>query len=107
MFKTLQPAMITAHIDELKKEYLDQQIAALEYAISHRETWNKEPHIVWKSIHDTSVAWCKEFQIPLKSFSAFQSALGRPIEETARIRQTSSDSAGGSHTNSEDAVQPE
>lgn len=107
IFKNLQSATITMQINELKKEYLDQQIAALEYAISHREAWNKEPHLVWKSIHDTSVAWCKEFQIPLKSFSAFQTALGRPIEETARIRQTSSDSAGGSHTSLEDAVPPE
>jgi hypothetical protein len=94
--KSIFPTTAQNNIEMLKKEYLDQQIAALEYAISHRDEWNKEPHIIWKSIHDHSVAWCREFQMPLKSFSAFQAALG-PTPTPAEA----------SHTYSADADLPE
>ena len=60
------PDHIQVTIDTLKKEFLDQQVAALEYAISHKEEWNKDPNIVWKSIYTNSVNWCHEFNIPVK-----------------------------------------
>ena len=69
LFPELQ-AHIETDIEALKKEYLDQQIAALDYAISHRDEWNIMPNVIWNSIHDQSVAWCKQFQMPLKSFSS-------------------------------------
>ena len=53
-------------IEALKKEYLDQQVAALDYAISHKDEWNMAPAIVWKSINTNSIKWCHEFQIPIK-----------------------------------------
>ena len=69
VFPELQPH-IERDIETLKKEYLDQQVAALDYAISHRDEWNIMPNVIWNSIHDQSVAWCKQFQMPLKSFSS-------------------------------------
>ena len=100
------PPPINANIESLKKEYLDQQIAALEYAISHKNEWNTNPQVIWKSIYDQSVAWCREFQIPLKPFSAFQPALGNTIEQISQQRSINCQ-AEASHTYLEDADQPE
>ena len=63
------PAHILNDIEILKKEHLQQQIAALKYAISHKSEWNTNPQIIWKDIHDNSVQWCRQFQIPIKSKS--------------------------------------
>jgi hypothetical protein len=60
------PTHVMNNINSLKKEYLEQQVAALEYAISNKELWNKEPTVIWKSISEHSVNWCREFQIPIR-----------------------------------------
>lgn len=65
IFKKL-PDAIVQKIDILKKEYLDQQVAALEYAIAHKDPWNEDPVTIWKSINKHSIAWCIEFQMPLR-----------------------------------------
>ena len=62
------PSDIAEAFESLKKEYLDQQVASLDYAISHNEEWNKDPTVVWKSIHTNSIKWCNEFQIPFREF---------------------------------------
>ena len=62
------PSDTTEAFESLKKEYLDQQVASLDYAISHNEEWNKDPTVVWKSIHTNSMKWCNEFQIPFREF---------------------------------------
>jgi hypothetical protein len=67
-FDTL-PDTIRDDIDMLKKEFLDQQIAALKYTILHKEEWNSQPHLIWKAIKENSVAWCKQFQIPIRPTS--------------------------------------
>ena len=68
------PEHIQRDIDKIKKVHLDQQIAALEHAISSREEWNANPEKVWKMIGERSVHWCKQFQMPLTPFSGFRSA---------------------------------
>lgn len=63
------PTEINKDIQILKKEYLDQQVAALNYAISHKEEWNSKPEEIWKDIYHNSVLWCRQFQMPIKAFS--------------------------------------
>jgi 23S rRNA U2552 (ribose-2'-O)-methylase RlmE/FtsJ len=60
------PKHIENDIENLKKEYLDQQIAALDYAIKNKETWNNNPYKIWKAICAQSANWCSYFHIPLK-----------------------------------------
>ena len=60
------PEHCVVTLETLKKEYLDQQVAALDYAISHKDEWNMAPPIIWKSIYTNSIKWCHEFQIPIK-----------------------------------------
>ena len=64
---TKLPDDIIKSINDLKKEYLDQQVAALEYAISHKDPWNQDPVAIWKSINTHSIAWCLEFEMPLRT----------------------------------------
>jgi len=60
------PDSVQKDIESLKKEYLDQQIAALNYSIAHKEEWNAHPQVIWKAIRENSVQWCRQFQIPIK-----------------------------------------
>jgi len=60
------PESVEADMNNLQKEFLDQQIAALNYAISMKDQWNAEPQIIWKTIKDNSIHWCREFKIPVK-----------------------------------------
>ena len=90
------PPHIEKDIEGLKDEYLDQQIAALLYAIEHREEWNSDPKALWKSIHDQSINWCKQFQIPIRPFTGFgflhqgQLGQGNPAEDS-RMNQKDAD----------------
>jgi 23S rRNA U2552 (ribose-2'-O)-methylase RlmE/FtsJ len=61
------PENIENDLSTLKKEYLDQQVAALNYAISHKEEWNSNPNCIWKLIHENSLSWCQHFQMPIKT----------------------------------------
>ena len=63
------PLEIQTDIQNLKKEYLDQQVAALNYAIDHKEEWNSKPQEIWKDIYHNSVLWCRQFQMPIRAFS--------------------------------------
>jgi 23S rRNA U2552 (ribose-2'-O)-methylase RlmE/FtsJ len=60
------PKHIENDIAFLKQEYLDQQIAALDYAIKNKEKWNENPYRIWKAICGQSANWCSYFHIPLK-----------------------------------------
>lgn len=70
--KTLQsifasiPEAVDKDIYTLQKDFLDQQIAALKYSISHKEEWNARPQLIWKANKEKSIQWCKYFQIPIK-----------------------------------------
>jgi 23S rRNA U2552 (ribose-2'-O)-methylase RlmE/FtsJ len=68
---SILPLHIQADIATLEQEYLDQQIAALDNAIHSKEEWNRDPKRIWNLIHERSVSWCKQFQIPLKPFTGF------------------------------------
>jgi hypothetical protein len=65
------PQNVTDDLENLKKEYLDQQIAALQYTLSHKEEWNSNPNSIWKLIHDNSLSWCRYFQIPIRQISVY------------------------------------
>jgi len=67
------PPHIENDIRDLEQAYLDQQIAALNNAINNKEEWNKDPKRIWNLIHTRSINWCKQFKIPLKPFTGFQS----------------------------------
>jgi len=64
------PEEIETNINNLQKEYLDQQIAALNYTISKKDEWNANPQLIWKAIKENSSQWCKQFQIPTKTTGA-------------------------------------
>jgi len=63
------PEQVEKDIVELKKDFLVQQVDALQYAISKREEWNLEHLKKWKEIQDHSIHWCRQFQVPIKPFS--------------------------------------
>ena len=63
------PMHIERDINTLQMDHLDQQVAALHNAILQKDSWNKDPQAIWKLIHDRSIGWCKQFQIPLKPFT--------------------------------------
>lgn len=63
------PQSITEEIQDIKQEYLQQQIAALKYAITHKDDWNSNHQQVWSEIQKHSIAWCKQFYMPIKPFS--------------------------------------
>lgn len=86
------PLTIMNDIETLKKEYLDQQVAALNYAISHKKQWNDNPEEIWKDIYKYSVLWCRQFQMPIKAFAG-------PFIFPHQVE--------ASHMNLKDAVQPE
>ena len=68
IFTTL-PEHIVNDMNAMKKEYLDQQVNALKYAIEHKVEWNTPPFQQWKEIQENSIQWCKQFQMPIKPFS--------------------------------------
>jgi len=63
------PRHIISDIETIQREHLDRQIGALDHAIAKKSEWNGSPSVVWSAIHDMSVGWCKQFQIPLKPFT--------------------------------------
>ena len=62
------PLEIKETIDTLKRYYLNQQVAALNHAILHKDEWNKDPITIWNTIHTNSVQWCQEFKMPIRAF---------------------------------------
>jgi cap2 methyltransferase len=65
------PEELSSTLFSRKTEYLEQQIAAVEYAISNNESWNKDQFTIWKSIYEHSVQWCQEFKLPIKAGHQF------------------------------------
>ena len=63
------PESVKNDIQTLKNEYVEQQIDALKYAITHEDDWNKNSTIIWNEIHDNSLQWCRQFQMPIKPFT--------------------------------------
>ena len=57
---------IQGQLSKIHSDFLEKQIMALEYALKQKEEWNAHPDILWKSINEHSIAWCKAFSIPLK-----------------------------------------
>jgi len=62
------PSDIIEDISIIKNEHLQQQIAALKYAISNKVNWNLNYERQWADIKKHSIAWCKQFHMPLKNF---------------------------------------
>ena len=60
------PTELVEQVNTFRQEYLEQQVAALKYAISNRVEWNKNPEIIWNSIYNHSISWCQEFQMPIR-----------------------------------------
>ena len=60
------PSDIDQQVNTFRQEYLEQQVAALKYAILHKIEWNKTPDIIWNSIYNHSMSWCQEFQMPIR-----------------------------------------
>jgi len=58
------PKEISNDIYNLKQYFFDEQIAALRYAISHKDEWNFKPETQWLEIQDNSIQWCRQFQMP-------------------------------------------
>jgi hypothetical protein len=65
LFPSINPA-IQMQIQRIRNEFLEKQVAALDYALSNKENWNENPEVLWKSINEHSVAWCKSFGMPLR-----------------------------------------
>jgi len=65
------PEELSSTLFSRKTEYLEQQIAAVEYAILNNELWNKDQFTIWKSIYQHSVEWCQEFKLPIKAGHQF------------------------------------
>ena len=65
LFPSINPA-IQRQIQRIRNEFLEKQVAALDYALSNKENWNENPEVLWKSINEHSVAWCKSFGMPLR-----------------------------------------
>jgi 23S rRNA U2552 (ribose-2'-O)-methylase RlmE/FtsJ len=62
------PSNILEDIKTLKKEYLEQQVSALKFALANKTLWNSEPEKQWKEIQIHSIFWCKQFQMPIQNF---------------------------------------
>ena len=60
------PKDVKRDIYSLKTHYLDQQINSLEYALQHKEEWNRDSVTIWKSIYKHSLDWCAEFKMPIR-----------------------------------------
>jgi hypothetical protein len=88
------PAHIIDDIQILKKEYLEQQVLALKYALANKTNWNSEPEKQWKEIQTHSIFWCKQFQMPIRPFVGSLS-ISIPWNQVVAL-----------HTHLEDAVQP-
>jgi hypothetical protein len=65
-----QPREAYEFLQGLHAELLRNQEAALDFAIQKRAEWESDPKPIWRKIHDASVTWCKQFQMPLKAFTA-------------------------------------
>ena len=65
------PVELCSTLTTCRHALLEQQKAALEYAISHNEVWNKEQFTIWKAIYDHSIEWCREFKMPIKAGHQF------------------------------------
>lgn len=65
LFPSINPA-IQRQIQRIRNEFLEKQVAALDYALSNKENWNENSEVLWKSINEHSVAWCKSFGMPLR-----------------------------------------
>jgi hypothetical protein len=63
------PKVIADPLVAFQREFLQHQLDALEFAFENKESWNMNPKEIWSKIHTQSVAWCKQFQMPLKAFS--------------------------------------
>jgi hypothetical protein len=94
------PQKISSSINVFKKEYYEQQVGALKYAIEHKEEWNSDFITKWKEIQENSIFWCRFFQIPMRQLSLTSTKVNK--EKTILWSQVVA-----SHTHLEDVDQPE
>jgi 23S rRNA U2552 (ribose-2'-O)-methylase RlmE/FtsJ len=94
------PEHVQLNINILKKEYYEQQIEALEYAISQKENWNSNPEQQWKEIQDHSIHWCRQFQMPIRPFSGQMPVINK-------VNAIPWNQVVASHTHLEDVAQLE
>jgi hypothetical protein len=57
---------IQGQLSKIHSDFLEKQILALEHALKQKDEWNANPEVLWKSINEHSIAWCKAFAMPLK-----------------------------------------
>jgi hypothetical protein len=93
------PENICKSIENLKKEYFIQQVAALRYAIAHKEEWTSNPAKPWQEIQDNSIFWCRAFQMPMRKLGLSSSLVNKdnPIPWNQVV---------ASHTHLEDVGRP-
>jgi 23S rRNA U2552 (ribose-2'-O)-methylase RlmE/FtsJ len=94
------PKEISSDINTLVKFFIDEQVAALKYAITSKEEWNLRPEKQWTQIQEHSMHWCKQFQIPVHHTGLGSAIVNKnnPIPWNLIV---------ASHRHSEDAGQPE
>jgi hypothetical protein len=94
------PKEISSNINNLVNFFMDEQVAALKYAIMSKEEWNLRPEKQWAKIQEHSMHWCKQFQIPLHHAGQGSALVNKenPIPWNLIV---------ASHRHSEDAGQPE
>uniref|UniRef100_A0A6C0API8 Ribosomal RNA methyltransferase FtsJ domain-containing protein n=1 Tax=viral metagenome TaxID=1070528 RepID=A0A6C0API8_9ZZZZ len=63
------PKDISIEINNLIRFFMNEQISALQYAISHKDEWNLNPGKQWSKIQENSIHWCRQFQIPTRNIN--------------------------------------
>jgi 23S rRNA U2552 (ribose-2'-O)-methylase RlmE/FtsJ len=94
------PKEISSDINTLVKFFMDEQVAALKYAVASKEEWVSKPEKQWAQIQDHSIYWCKQFEVPIRNIGLTSALVNKtnPIPWNLIV---------ASHRRSEDAGQPE
>ena len=94
------PGEIFRDVYGLKQHFLEEQIAALRYAISHKDQWTSGAEKQWSEIQMNSIHWCRQFQMPTIQLSLGSAMVNKanPIPWNLVV---------ASHKNLEDTARPE
>jgi 23S rRNA U2552 (ribose-2'-O)-methylase RlmE/FtsJ len=94
------PKEISSDINTLVKFFMDEQVAALKYAVASKDDWVSKPEKQWAQIQDHSIYWCKQFEVPIRNIGLTSALVNKtnPIPWNLIV---------ASHRRSEDAGQPE
>jgi 23S rRNA U2552 (ribose-2'-O)-methylase RlmE/FtsJ len=94
------PKEISSDINTLVKFFMDEQVAALKYAVASKDDWVSKPEKQWAQIQDHSIYWCKQFEVPIRNIGLTSALVNKtnPIPWNLIV---------ASHRRLEDAGQPE